>query len=119
MRIDKACGTGVFVDGHLKRIDLRAQCRMHTHIVDDHAHARQQPGIIQHWLAHRDAVHVELAGFPDQPGRLSKCSYWNRSIIGGHTPEFVTGYDRRLRTEICRAQCGEHTRGTGTNNDDI
>jgi len=44
--------TGVLVDGHSQRIDLRAQRRMGTHIVDDFAYALKQPGIIQQGPAH-------------------------------------------------------------------
>ena len=100
VRIDKVGATGAFVDGHLKRVDLGAQCRMRTHIVDDCADALQQPGIVQHRLAHGDAECAELAGVPDQASGLSECPYRNRSIIGGHAAEFVTCYERRLGAKI-------------------
>jgi hypothetical protein len=54
--VGEARNAGVLVDGHSQRIDLRAQGRMRSHIVDDLAYARKQPGIIQHGLAHAYAV---------------------------------------------------------------
>src|SRR6478752_3761654 len=54
--VGEACNTSVLVDGHSQGVDLLAQGRMRTRILDDFAHARKQPGIIQYRLAHADAV---------------------------------------------------------------
>ncbi len=43
---------------------------MHTHIVDDIAHAREQPGIIQYRLAHANTVLSQLSSFTNQPGSM-------------------------------------------------
>src|SRR2546429_9979725 len=54
--VREACNASVLVDGHSQGVDLPAQGRMRTRILDDLAHAREQPGIIQYRLAHADAV---------------------------------------------------------------
>jgi hypothetical protein len=56
MRIGELRSASLFVDGHSQGVDLLAQGRMRTRIPDDLAHARKQPGIIQHRLAHANAV---------------------------------------------------------------
>jgi hypothetical protein len=48
---------------HSEGTDLLARGNMRIHIVDDLAHARKQPAIIQHRLAHRDAVSTQLSSF--------------------------------------------------------
>jgi hypothetical protein len=54
--VGEARNASVLVDGHSQGVDLLTQRRMRTRFPDDLAHARKQPGIIQHWLAHADAV---------------------------------------------------------------
>ena len=92
---------------------------MRAHVVDDLAHAREQPGIVQHRLAHRDAVPTELAGFSDQPGGVGQCPHRNRSVIGRHAAELVAGHERCLGAQVCGAERGEHTRRSGANDDDV
>ena len=92
---------------------------MRAHIVDDLAHAREQPGIVQHRLAHGDAVLTELASFSDQPGGMGQCPHRNRSVIGRHAAELVAGNERCLGAQVCGAERGEHTRRSGADNDDV
>src|SRR5262249_46205403 len=47
---------GVLVDVDSQRIELRAKGRMCAHIIDDIVHASKKPGIIEHRLAHTDAI---------------------------------------------------------------
>jgi hypothetical protein len=54
--VGEACNASVLVNRHSHGVDLLAQGRMRTRILDDLAHARKQPGIIQHRLAHTDTV---------------------------------------------------------------
>ena len=68
MLVGKARNTGVLMDYHSHGIDLPAQGRMRTHIIDHLAHARKQPGIIQYRLAHADTVLTELSSFTNEPG---------------------------------------------------
>jgi hypothetical protein len=56
VRIGEARGAGPLADGHSQGIDLAAKSRMRSHIIDDLPHTREQPGIIEHRLAHSDAV---------------------------------------------------------------
>jgi hypothetical protein len=65
VQIGEARGAGMLVDSHSQRINLPAQGRMRTNIVDDLAHPREQPRVVQHRLADSDAVQTELAGFSD------------------------------------------------------
>jgi hypothetical protein len=44
------------MDYHSRGVDLPAQGRMRTHIIDHLAHARKQPRIIQYRLAYADTV---------------------------------------------------------------
>jgi hypothetical protein len=56
VRIYEARSASLLVYDHSQRIELPAQRRMRTHIVDHVAHTRQQPGIVQYRSAHSDAV---------------------------------------------------------------
>jgi hypothetical protein len=56
VRVGEARGTGLLVDGHSRGVDPLAHGNVRTHILDDLAHPRKQPGIIEHRLAHRDAI---------------------------------------------------------------
>jgi hypothetical protein len=66
--IGEARDAGVLMDYHSHGIDLPAQGRMRTHIVDDLVHARKQMGIIQYRLAHADTVLTQLSIFTNQAG---------------------------------------------------
>jgi len=68
VRVGEACNASVLVDGHSQGVDLLAQGRMPTRILDDFAHARKQPGIIQYRLAHFDAVLTQLSSITNQAG---------------------------------------------------
>src|SRR5688500_999953 len=61
--VGEAYSASVLVNGHSQGVDLLAQGRMRTRILDDLAHARKQPGIIQHRLAPADAVLIQLSSF--------------------------------------------------------
>jgi hypothetical protein len=54
--VGEACNASVLLNGHSQGVDLLAQGGMRARIPDDLAHARKQAGIIQHRLAHADAV---------------------------------------------------------------
>ena len=96
VRIDEACGAGLLVDRHAQTVQVLAPKRMRAHIVDDLADAREQPRIVEHRLAHGDAVLTELASFSDQPGSMGQCAHRNRSVIGRHAAELVAGDECRL-----------------------
>jgi hypothetical protein len=66
--VGKGCNASVLADSHSQGVDLLAQGRMRTRILDDLAHARKQPGIIQYRLAHSDTVLTQLSSFTNQPG---------------------------------------------------
>ena len=92
---------------------------MRTHIVDDLADAREQPGIGKDRLAHGDAVPTELGSLPDQPDSVSQGANWHRSVIGRHAAKFVAGDERRVGAQDGGTVRGEHTGRSGTNNDDV
>ena len=92
---------------------------MRTHIVDDLADAREQPGIGKDRLAHGDAVPTELGSLPDQPDSVSQCANWHRSVIGRHAAEFVAGDERRVGAQLGGTARGENTGRSGTDNDDV
>ena len=119
VQIGEARGAGLLVDGHSQGINLPAQGRMRSHIVDDLAHAREQPRVVQHRLAGSDAVQTELAGFSDQPGGIGQCPHRNWSVIGRHAAKLVTGYERCLGTQVCGAERSDYTRRSGADNDDV
>ncbi len=62
---------------------------MSAHVLDDLADAREQPRIVEHRLANRNAVLFELSRLADEPRCMSQCSYRNRSVIGCHAAELV------------------------------
>ena len=117
--IDESRNAGVFVHGHAQRIDLFAPCGMSTHIFDDLADAREQPRIVQHRLAHRNAVLSELSRLADQPRCVSQRSYGNRSVIGRHAAELVSCDQRRASAQVRSAQCRDHPGRSRTNDDDV
>ena len=119
MLVGEARNAGVLVDGHSQGIDLLAQGRMRTHIVDDLAHARKQPGIIQHRLAHADAVLTQLSSFADQPGCVGQGPHRNWSVVGRHAAKLGTSDQHGARAQVRSAQGGEYTRRSGANNDDV
>jgi hypothetical protein len=92
---------------------------MLAHITDDLTNAREQPGIVQRWFAHSDAVQTELAGFSNQPSDMGQCPHRNRTVIGGHASKLVTGYERCPGAQVCGAKRGEHSCRSGADNDDI
>ena len=100
LRVDEPRDAGVFVHRHAQRIDLLTPCRMCTHVVDDLADTREQPGVIQHRLAHRDAVLSELPCLADQPRRVSQRPHWNGAVIGRHAAELVASHQRRAGTQV-------------------
>ena len=119
VRIGEARGAGVLVDGHSQGIDLAAQGRMRTHIVDDLAHAREQPGIIEHRLAHGDAVLTQLSSFADQPGGMGQGPHRDGSVVGCHAAKFAASYEDGAGAQVRGAEGGKHTRRSGANNDDV
>ena len=60
VRVDKARGAGIVVNRNPHIFQLLAPGSMFAHVMDDLARAREQPGIIQDWLAHRDTIPAEL-----------------------------------------------------------
>jgi hypothetical protein len=82
MFVDEASNASVLVDRHSQRIDLRTKRRMRAHIVDDLAHTRKQPGVIQHRLPDIDAVLTQLPSLADQSGCMGQSPHRNRPVIG-------------------------------------
>ena len=119
MLVGEACNASVLVDGHPQGVDLLAQGRMRTRILDDLAHARKQPGIIQYRLAHADAVLTQLSSFADQAGCMGQGPHRNWSVVGCHTAKLSTSYQHGARAQVRSAEGGEYTRGSGANNDDV
>src|SRR5262249_37388058 len=60
-----------------------------------------------------------LAGFPNKPRGVGQCPHGNRSVIGGHTAELVTSYERGLCTQICRAERSDYTRRPGADHQHV
>ena len=119
VRIDEARGAGLFVDRHPQAVQVLTRKRMGAHIVDDLADAREQPGILEHRLAHGDAVLTELASLSNQPGSMGQCPHRNRSVIGRHAAKLVAGHERRLRAQVGRTARGDHTGRSSANDDDL
>ncbi len=92
---------------------------MLAHIMDDFAHARQQPGILKNRFAYSDTIPFQLPSFPEQSGCLGQCSHGNGSVIGRHTPKLVPGYKNGSSTQLCSPECSGQTGGTSANDDDI
>ncbi len=92
---------------------------MRTRILDDLVNAREQPGIIQHRLAHADAVLTQLSSFADQAGCMGQGPHRNWSVVGCHTAKLGTSHQRGTRAQVRSAQGGQYTRGSGANNDDV
>ncbi len=82
----------LFVDGDPEGVQTRSRwIECVAQIMDDLAHARQQPGILQSRLAYGDAILTELSSFAEQPGRMRQCPHGNGSVIGRHTANIVAG----------------------------
>jgi hypothetical protein len=111
--------TGVLVDDHSQRIDLRPQGRMAADIVNDFTYARKQPGIIQHWLAHAYAVLTRLSSFAKQPGCVGQGPHRNWSVVGRHTAELGAGQERCPRAQVRRTESGKYPRRASANNEDV
>ena len=111
VRIDEPRSAGVFVHGHAQRIDLLAPGRMSTHVLDDLADAREQPRVVQHRLAHRDAVLSELSRLADQPGGVGQRPHGNRTVIGRHAAELVASDQRRRAPRSAARNAATHPAG--------
>ena len=119
VRIDESRSAGVFVHGHAQRIDLLAPCGMSTHVVGDLADAREQPRVVEHRLAHRNAILSELPRLADQPRRVSQRSHGNRTVIGRHAAELVASDQRRASAQVRGAQRRDHPGRSRANDDDV
>ena len=119
VRIDEACGAGVFVDRHAQAVEVLAPSGMRAHIAGNLADAREEPGIVKHRLTHGDAVLIELAGLPDQPGRVGECSNRHWSVVGRHAAKFVAGDECRLGAQPGGTVRGEDTGRSCANHDDV
>ena len=104
--VGEAGNAGVLVDGHSCGVDLLAQGRMRTRILDDLAHARKQPRIIQHRLAHADAVLTQLSSFADQAGCVGQGPHRNWSVVGRHTAKLGTSDQHGTRAQVRCAEGG-------------
>jgi hypothetical protein len=78
-----------------------------------------KPGIIQHRLAHGDAVLTQLPSFAYQPGGLGQGPHRNWSVVGCHAAKFTARYQRGARAQVRRAEGGEHTRRSSADNDHV
>jgi hypothetical protein len=111
--------TRLLVDRHSERIDLLAQGRMRAYIGDYLARARKQPSIIQHRLAHGDAVFTQLKRFPKQSGSMGQDTHRNRAVVVRHTAELAAGYQRGTSPKLRGTDGGDHTRRSSADNNDI
>ena len=89
VRVNKPRGAGSIANRYSYRIDLLAKGRMRLHLVNDFAHTREQPRILEHRVAYGDAIPTELAGFPDQPGGMGQCAHRNWSVISRQAAKLV------------------------------
>jgi hypothetical protein len=117
--VGEARGAGLLVDCHSPSIDPLVHGNMRAHIVDDLAHPRKQPGIIQHRLAHGDAVLTQLPSFAHQPGGMGQGPHRNWSIVGRHAAKFSACYEHGARTEVRSTDGGVCTRRSSADNDHI
>src|SRR5882672_11381882 len=108
--VGEANRAGMFMDGYAQSIDPLARGNMGIHIVHDFADPRKQPAIIQHWLAHGDAVLTQLPGVADQPGSVGQSPHRNWAVIGSHAAKCATSYQDGTRTQVGSTEGGEHTR---------
>jgi hypothetical protein len=92
---------------------------MLAYIMDDFAHARQQPGILKNRLAYNDAIPSQLPSFPEQPGCLGQCSHGNGPVIRRHTPKLVAGHKDGSGTQLCGPECSGQTGWASANDDDV
>ena len=92
---------------------------MRPHIVDNLAHTRKQPGVIQHRLADVDAVLTQLPSFADQPGCMGQSPHGNWPVIGCHATELGAGHKHCVRAQVGSADGGDYTCGSSANNDDV
>ena len=60
-----------------------------------------------------------MTGFPDQPGGVSQRPDRNRSIIGCHAAKLILDDEGSLGAQVRRAECGEYTRRTSANNNNV
>ena len=104
--VGEAGNAGVLVDGHPRGVDLLAQRRMRTCVLDDVAHARKQPRIIQHRLAHADAVLTQLSSFADQAGGVGQGPHGNGSVVGRHAAKLGTSDQHGTRAQVRCAEGG-------------
>jgi hypothetical protein len=119
VRINEAHGTSPFVNYHPQAVEMRAQRRMRAHIVDDLAQAREQPGILEDWLAYGNPVPAQLAGVPHQPGGVGQCSHRNGAVICRHAAKLAAGDEGGPCAQVCGTQRGDHTGRSSANDDDV
>jgi hypothetical protein len=87
--------------------------------MDDFARAREQPGIIQDWLAHRNTILAELFRFSKQARCLGKYPHGNGAVIRRHTPYLAAGDQNRSSAQLCGPECSNQAGWTGANDYDI
>ena len=119
VRVDEARGAGIFVDRNPRLFQCSAPGSMFAHCLDDLARAREQLGIIQDRLAHRDTIPAELFSFSKQPRCVGKYPHGNGSVIRRHTPNLAASDKNRSRTQLRSPECSEQPGWTGANDYDI
>ena len=119
VRIDKPRGAGIVVNRNPHIFQLLAPGSMFADVTDDLARAREQPGVIQDWLAHRDTILAELFSFSKPPRCLGKYPHGNGAVIRCHTPYLAAGDQNRLGAQLCSPECSNHAGRTGANDHDI
>jgi hypothetical protein len=92
---------------------------MRLHIVNDFAHTREQPRILEHRVVYGDAIPTELASFPHQPCGMGQRPHRNRSVSGGHAAEFGSRNECCLGAQICGAERSNDTRRPGADNQNV
>jgi hypothetical protein len=82
-------------------------------------HALEQRRVVQDDRGRGNAVAPELAGLPDQPGRVSQRSDRNGTVVGGHAAELAVSHQRGACPQVTGTKRRQHTRRTGTDHQDV
>jgi hypothetical protein len=90
-----------------------------SHVFDDFAYAREQPCVVEDWLADSNTISIELTCVTHQTGSMSEGSYRNRPIIRSHATKFVACDEHCLRTQVGSAKRSGHARRSATDYDNI
>ena len=94
VRVEEARGARVFVHGDARGLELPAEHGVLAHVVDDLAHARQQPRIVERRLADGDPVAPELPRVAHEPRRVRQRAHRHRSVVRRHAADRAARHER-------------------------